>query len=289
MSLYVPLDDGPPPTEPVLVMGMEGWIDAGAGAATATAKLLEALDTRIIGTFDTDILLDFRARRPTMRIVDGVNTGLHWPEIHLRAAKDPAGNDVLLLVGPEPDHRWKEFTSTVVELMKAWNVRMAVGLGAFPAPVPHTRPVGLASTATTEELAGLVGFVPGGLEVPSGIHGALERGFAHAGIPAVGLWARVPHYVTRMAYPAASVGLLRGLHHVSGIDVDPGDLVPAADAVRARVDELIAANPEHVALVRRLEEQHDAQVDTGISVADLPTGDELAAELERFLRDQRPD
>lgn len=289
MSLYVPLDDGRPPVQPVLVMGMEGWIDAGAGAATTTAKLLEVLDTRIVGTFDTDILLDFRARRPTMRIVDGVNTGLHWPEIHLRAATAPSGQDVLLLVGPEPDHRWKDFTSTVVELMTGWGVRMAVGLGSFPAPVAHTRPVALASTATTEELAQLVGFVPGSLEVPSGIHGALERGFAHAGIPAVGLWARVPHYVTRMAYPAASVALLRGLHHVAGIEVDPGDLLPAADAVRSRVDELIAANPEHVALVRRLEEQHDAQVDTGISVADLPTGDELAAELERFLRDQRPD
>lgn len=289
MSLYVPLDDGRPPTRPVLIMGMEGWIDAGAGAATATAKLLEALDTRVVGTFDTDVLLDFRARRPTMRIVDGVNTGLHWPEIHLRAATDATGQDVLLLVGPEPDHRWKEFTATVVELVTGWDVRMAVGLGAFPAPVPHTRPVGLASTATTEELAKLVGYVPGGLEVPSGIHGALERAFAHAGTPAVGLWARVPHYVTRMAYPAASAALLRGLHHVSGVDVDPADLVAAGDGVRQRVDELIAANPEHVTLVRRLEEQYDAQEDTGISLADLPTGDELAAELERFLRDQRPD
>ena len=289
MSLYVPLDDGPPPTNPVLILGMEGWIDAGAGAATATAKLLEALDTRIVGTFDTDVLLDFRARRPTMRIVDGVNTGLHWPEIHLRAATDSTGQDVLLLVGPEPDHRWKEFTATVVELVRGWNVRIAVGLGAFPAPVPHTRAVGLASTATSQELAQLVGFVPGALEVPSGIHGALERAFAHAGIPAIGLWARVPHYVTRMAYPAASAALLRGLHHVSGVEVDPGDLVRAAESVRLRVEELVAANPEHLALVRRLEEQYDAQVDTGISLADLPTGDELAEELERFLRDQRPE
>jgi len=232
-----------------------------------------------VATFDVDTLLDHRARRPIVRIVDGVNTGLRWPEIQLRGGHDADGHDLLLLLGPEPDHQWRAFTAAVGELATSFGVGLVIGLGAFPAPVPHTRPARLASTATTSELAHRVGFLPGALDVPAGVQAALERGFAELGIPAVGLWARVPHYAAAMPYPEASAVLLEGLTSVAGITTDTGDLRRAAEASRQHLDELIANSEEHIALVRQLETQVDA---------DVPSGDEIAAEVERFLRGQGP-
>jgi PAC2 family len=278
MSLYE-LPASPPLDRPVLVVGMEGWIDAGLGAATAMATLLGAVTTEPVATFDVDTLLDHRARRPIVRIVDGVNTGLRWPEIQLRGGHDADGHDLLLLLGPEPDHQWRAFTAAVGELAMSFGVGLVIGLGAFPAPVPHTRPARLASTATTSELAQRVGFLPGALDVPAGVQAALERGFAELGIPAVGLWARVPHYAAAMPYPEASAVLLEGLTSVAGITSDTRDLRRAAEARRQHLDELIANSEEHIALVRQLETQVDA---------DVPSGDEIAAEVERFLRGQGP-
>jgi hypothetical protein len=260
---------------PVLVIGMEGWIDAGFGAATAMATLLASVTTEPVATFDADLLLDHRARRPVVRIVDGVNTGLRWPEIQLRGGHDAGGHDLLLLVGPEPDHQWRAFTAAVGELAMSFGIRLVVGLGAFPAPVPHTRPARLASTASTAELAHEVGFLPGSLDVPAGVQAALERTFADLDVPAVGLWARVPHYAAAMPYPEASAVLLEGLTSLAGIATDTAELRRAAGTSRQHLDELIANSEEHIALVRQLETQVDA---------DVPSGAELVAEVERFLR-----
>ena len=274
------------PHEPVLVVAMEGWIDAGLGAAAAIATILGQTETQPVATFDADLLLDQRARRPVVRIENGVNTGLTWPTIQLRAGRDAAQHDVLFLVGPEPDVQWRAFTKAVVGLARQHAVRLVVGLGAFPAPVPHTRPTRLAATATTQELAEKVGFVTGTIEVPAGIGAALERGFAEAGIPAVGLWARVPHYAAAMPYPSASAALVAGLAGVADLTFDAGELVSAATVSSTQLDELIANSEEHTAMVRQLEEQIDAaegpQADLDLSR--LPSGDEIAAELERFLR-----
>ena len=209
--------------EPILVLGMEGWIDAGIGAAAAVAALLTSRTTEPLARFDTDELVDHRSRRPVVRIEDGINTGLTWPQIELRAGSDDAGHDLLFLVGPEPDLRWRAFTAAVTDLARELSVRLVVGLGAFPAPVPHTRPVRLATTATVGELAHRVGYVNGTLDVPAGIHAALEEAFAAIDIPAVGLWARVPHYAAAMPYPAASAALIDGLADVGGLQLDePG-------------------------------------------------------------------
>ena len=275
---------------PVLVMGMEGWIDAGLGGGAAMATLLEQVPNQVVARFDSDELIDQRARRPVLRIVDGVTSPLTWPEIELRAGEDRTGKSVLLLVGPEPDMRWKSFTQAVVGLGTEMGVRLVVGLGAFPAPVPHTRPTRLASTATTAELATQVGFVPGTIDVPAGIHAALERGFADAGIPAVGLWARVPHYAAAMPYPAASAALIEGLMAVADLTLHAGDLQAAASVTTQRIDELIANSEEHTAMVQQLESQIDAaegQAAVGFDLGNLPSGDEIAAELERFLRGER--
>lgn len=262
---------------PVLVLALDGWIDAGLGAATALATLMASVDVSVVATFDTDTLLDHRSRRPVVHIDEGVNTGLTWPMLQLHGGHDREGRALLVLAGPEPDHSWAAFCRSVVSLTTGFGTTMAVGLGAFPAPVPHTRTVRLAATATSRELADQVGFVPGRIDVPAGVHAALERAFADAGVPAAGLWARVPHYLAAMPYPAASAALLRGLSSLTGLTIDVDELDRAAAETRVQVDQLVANNEEHVQLVHQLESQVDAE---------LPSGDELAAELERFLRDQ---
>jgi hypothetical protein len=275
------------PDRPVLVIALEGWVDAGLGATSATSALLGSIPTEVLATFDGDDLIDQRARRPVLRIVDGLNAGLNWPEIRLLVGEDRTGNDMLFLVGPEPDLHWRPFVAGVVELAGELGVRLAVGLGAFPAAAPHTRPVRLAATATTPELASRVGVVPGTMEVPAGIEAALEEGFAATEIPAVGLWARVPHYVSAMPYPAASAALVDGLANVAGLTLESASLHAAADVTRSRVDELIAQSNEHKAMVSQLEDNIDAAEGTPLDLGPLPSGDEIAAELERYLRGER--
>ena len=292
--LYELLEE-PDLESPVLVLGLDGWIDAGLGAQNARAALLESLDTVTVATFDADELLDHRARRPTMHLEDGVLTGLAWPSIEMRAATDFDGNDMLLLVGAEPDHRWHAFCSAAVDLAMGFGSRMVVGLGAYPAPVPHTRPTRLAAAASSEDLARFCA-VRTTVEVPTGVQGAIERRAAEVGLPAIGLWAQVPHYVSAMPSPAASAALVDGLATVADLSVPSDELHRQAQALRGRLDELVAANPDHVEMVRQLEAQWDAEAagevsgaaerGAGFGLGPLPSGDELAAEVERFLREQ---
>jgi predicted ATP-grasp superfamily ATP-dependent carboligase len=268
---------------PLLVLGFEGWIDAGLGGVGATNRLLADTPTEVLATFDTDLLLDQRARRPIMRIENGVNMGLTWPEITLRFGANRSGRSLLVLSGPEPDLRWRQFTAEVVALGRQLGVELVIGLGAFPAPVPHTRPVRLSATATTPELAQAVGFLPATIEVPAGIHAALERGFAEAGVAAVGIWAQVPHYTAAMPYPAASAALLDKLAEMGGFIIDSSGLHAAGKQTFTQIEQLIANSDEHQAMVRQLERQLDQEPSSG-GLGPIPSGDELAAELERFLR-----
>lgn len=273
-------------SRPVLVVGLEGWVDAGYGAAGAVSHLLEVTETSLVAAFDVDVLVDHRSRRPVMHLVEGVNTGLTWPSIEMRAGSDLDQNDMLVLTGTEPDVRWRAFTADLVTLAESLGVRLVVGLGAYPAPVPHNRPVRLATTATDAELAARSGDVHTTLDVPGGVGAAIEERCAEAGLPAVGLWAQVPHYAAGMPYPEASATLLEGLARVAGLRIDAGPLHEAARLHRDRLDDLVAANIEHTRMVRKLEAAYDAELvgpnDTGFAPA---AGEELAAEVERFLRD----
>ncbi|HKR52553.1 MAG TPA: PAC2 family protein [Pseudonocardiaceae bacterium] len=272
---------------PVLLLATDTWLDAGFGAQGAIAGLLEATSTDVLATFTADEFLDFRARRPTARISDGVLAGLTWPEIQLRAGQDGAGRDVLVLVGPEPDLAWHAFIQAVVGLAEELGVRLVVSLGAHAAAVPHTRPVRLTAIATVAELAAQVGVVTGTIEVPAGIQTALHEGFAAAGIPAIGIWARVPHYLAALPYPAASAALVEALATVAGLKLDVAELHAAAASVLTQIDEVLATSEEHRELVRALEAVSDGDVATPLDFSDLPSGDELAAELERFLRGEQ--
>lgn len=290
MSLYERHGSRPLDT-PVLVVALEGWVDAGLGADGAITALLSAGGTELVATFDGEALIDQRARRPVVHLVDGVNEGLTWPVIQIRAGVDRDGRDLCFLVGPEPDFRWTAFVADVVELSRNLGARLVVGLGAFPAPAPHTRPVRLAATGPVDsaELVAQVGIVQGSIDVPSGVWGALEVALGAAGVPTVGLWARVPHYVSGMAFPAASAALVDGLNQVAGVSFDSSGLHTAADAALRQVDDLIARSEEHTAMVRKLEVNVDAAEGNPLDVGTIPTGDELAAELERYLRDDDAD
>ncbi len=274
-------------TRPVLVVALEGWVDAGMGASGAVAELLTSSRPRPVAYFDGEELIDQRARRPIARLENGVTTELTWPVIRAIAAKDRLGADMVYLTGPEPDFRWPTFIGAVIELCRVLDVRIVVGLGAFPAPTPHTRVVRLASTVppSSSDLAGRIGTVRGTLEVPAGVQTALEVALGEAGVPVIGLWARVPHYVSAMPYPEASAALIDGLAAVTGLVLDSASLREAGEASREQVDQLIAANPDHVEMVQRLEAALDSQEpDTPVLDVEVPSGDELAAELEQFLR-----
>ena len=284
MTAAYELHDHPILDRPVLLMALEGWIDAGLGSTTAMSTLLDGLDTTKVATFDADELLDHRARRPVMHLVEGVVTNLSWPAIELHSATDLAGNDLLLLVGAEPDHSWRAFSHAVVDLAKGFGTRLVIGFGCYPAAAPHTRPTLLSCTAATPELAERWPFLRGTLDVPAGVQAAIETRSAEAGLAAMGVWAQVPHYTSAMGYPAASMALLDGVMRMSDLSLPLGDLPDEAREARERLDQIIAGNDEHQQMVQTLEQEADASATQGETR--IPSGDELAAEVERFLRDQ---
>lgn len=285
MAMYE-LIERPDLEEPVLVLALQGWIDAGLAAATAGETLAAELDAVTVARFATDELIDYRARRPVVHMVDGVLRGLTWPSIELRAATDAEGRELLLLIGSEPDRLWHRFTDDVVTLALDLGARLCVGLGAYPFALPHTRTPQVACTASTADLAAL-GFLRASLDFPGGVQAAVEQRCDSRGIPALGVWAQVPHYVPPgMPYPASSVALIEALGRVGELSLPLGDLPARASSTNTRLDELIAQNPEHEAMLRQLEQAHEQTVGPdAFRPQDIPTGDELAEEVERFLRE----
>lgn len=274
-----------PPEHPVLIVVLDGWVDAGFGAATAVAAILSEMKTETFATFETDDLIDQRARRPRLRIDDGVRAGISWPELQVLVGRDRMGSGVALLIGPEPDYRWRQFTGEVVKVARDLDVRLVVSLGAFPNASPHTRPIKLAATASDAELARKIGVVRGAIEVPAGLGEVIGEACVAAGIPSIGLWARVPHYVAAMPFAPAALALVEGLSSISGLVFGTDGLTRSAEEARRQVDELIAQSPDHEAMVRKMEEQLDTEGEVLLDIeGDLPSGDEIASELERYLR-----
>jgi hypothetical protein len=279
---------------PVLVVMLQGWIDAGASAATAIGILDQQVNATEVVRFDGDTFLDYRARRPIMELREGVNTGLVWPRIVVKAGRDRSGRDVLLLTGHEPDMAWQRFCDLTGRLAAGWGVRLVLGLGAYPYGSPHTRPSRVSVTAGTAELAESLPYLRNSVDVPAGIEAALEVRFTELGIPAVGLWAQVPHYAANFPYPGATVSLLAALADVADLSVDLTKAAREADAHRGKLDELVQGSEEHQAMLRQMEQAYDVEAAAGamppgvgpLPAGPLPTGDEIAAELERYLRDQ---
>ena len=279
----------PMPTldSPVMVVMLTGWIDASGAAAAAMTTLQEESAARPLATFDGDAFIDYRARRPTMELRDGVNVRLVWADIELSVGSDSDGHDVLTLSGPEPDSQWRRFADVASTLAVELGVTKMVALGAYPFATPHTRDPRLSSSSPSPEVIADLAYLKNSIDVPAGMGAVLEHAFVDKGVPALGIWAQVPHYVSAMSYPAATLALLNGLHEVAGVRVDVAAIRHETIIQRQRLDQLVAGNDEHRAMVNQLEELYDSQQQTGMfGAAGIPTGDELAAEFERFLRDQ---
>ncbi len=231
-----------------------------------------------------------------MELREGVNERLVWPEIELKVGRTAVGDDVLVLSGPEPDSAWRGFAAAVTDLAVELGVRMAVVLGAYPFATPHTRPSRLSSSSPSAELIASVPFLKNSVDVPAGMGAVLEHAFVARGVPALGIWAQVPHYLGTMSHPAASAALLDGLQQVAGLTIDHHALAGEAEIQRLRIDQLVDGNAEHRSMVEQLEQVYDASepsaTDPGFrmpAAADLPSGDDIAAEFERYLRDQGDD
>jgi hypothetical protein len=286
---YEWLADEPMLHEPVLVVMLTGWIDAAGAAAAAADALSDECETSPIVRFDDDTFIDYRARRPLMELRDGINTDLVWSTIELRAGRSSSGRDVLVLSGPEPDMAWHRFARAVSDLAVELGVTKMIGFGAYPFATPHTRPARLSCTSPSTEVLASVTFQRSSVDVPAGMAAALEHAMHAVKIPALGIWVQVPHYVAAMPYPAASVALLDGLAEATGIEVAAADLRSAIGPQRQRIDATIADNPEHLAMLRQLEELYDAATDGDVAPSagfEMRSGDELADEIQQFLRDQ---
>ncbi len=298
MTDFVTITQRPTLHEPVLIVMLSGWIDASGAAAAAMSVLESETSARTIATFDRDTFIDYRARRPIMEIRDGRNSRLVWPDIELKAGRDRTGRDILLLTGHEPDMAWSRFAQSAAGLAVEFGVGKAIGIGAYPLAVPHTRPPKLSCTAPAVEVVDRLPFLKSSVDVPAGMEAVLEHTFHEHGIETFGIWVQVPHYVSQMSYPAATVALLSALGEVTNLVVD--DAGPRSEALlqRSRLDDLVAGNKEHEAMVHQLEQLYDADdpfdgdvrhhpsMGGPIDGNELPSGEELAAELEQFLRDQ---
>src|SRR3954468_12750722 len=286
--------DRPDVQAPVLVQALDGFIDAGGGKRLAREHLLATYDSQVVVRFDVDQLLDYRARRPAMLFVED-----HWesyadPELAIHLLRDAAGTPFLLLAGPEPDVQWERFVEAVRMVVDRLGVRLTIGLNAIPMGVPHTRPTGVIAHGSRKEL--VAGYEPwvNAVQVPGTAGHLLEYRLGQAGYDAVGFAVHVPHYVAQAEYPAAAAALLAEVSKASGLALPLDALEAAAATTRVAIDEQVAEAPEVAAVVQALENQYDAFVagrDSSLLVDDtqLPTADELGAELERYLAEQSQD
>lgn len=278
--------------EPILIVMMTGWIDAAGAAAAAVQVVADECETAPMARFDDDTFIDYRARRPTMELRDGVNTNLRWNHIELLAGRSPAGRDVLVLMGPEPDMNWRRFSKTIGDIAVELGVTHMIGFGAYPFAAPHTRTPRLSCSSPSIDVLANVNFARSSVDVPAGMAAALEHTMHDRKIPALGIWAQVPHYVSSMTYPASSVALLDGLAEATGVRIAGAALRKEVGVQRERIDQMVADNVDHQLMVTQLESLHDAAVEDDADAADaasemrLKSGDEIAAEIQEFLRDQ---
>ncbi|MFC9358768.1 proteasome assembly chaperone family protein [Rhodococcus sp. NPDC057014] len=278
---------------PVLIHGLEGFSDAGHAVKLATTHLRESLESELVASFAVDELVDYRSRRPTMTFKADHFSDYDQPELNLYALKDTAGTPFLLLAGMEPDLRWERFTTAVRLLAEQLGVRRTVGINAIPMAIPHTRPLGVTAHSTNKDLIKDHQRWSGELQVPGSASSLIELRMAQHGHESVGFSVHVPHYLAQTDYPGAAETLLENVSDVTDLDLPLAALGEAAARVREQVDEHIAGNEEVQTVVHALERQYDAYVTAQeqqstllASEEDLPSGDELGAEFERFLAEQ---
>lgn len=272
--------------DPVIVVALDGWTDAGSGGTLAAEQLRTQWPSRHLGHFDADALFDYRDRRPLLSIDRGVLGTPEWPSLDLHIIDAPGGPSVLMVSGAEPDFSWQSLAGMLVALAEDLGVKRYIGLGSVPGPVPHTRPVRVITTSSDPVLLDRLGRPHEQVVVPASYQVILESTFAEAGVTTLGLWARVPHYVAG-EYPLGAQVLMQHVSDQLGVQLDTSVLAEDIEANRNRLDVAAGGSEEITEHIETLEEGYDADVeDDGGLTGPLPTGDQLAAELERFLRNQ---
>jgi hypothetical protein len=282
--------------DPALLVALDGWTDAGSGGTMAVERLLERYEAHTIGRFDPDSLYDYRDRRPALEIDRGRLTSMQWPELTLKHLSPDSGPDLILLSGPEPDLGWRALADDLKEVADLLGIRRYVGLGSVPGPLPHTRPVQMVCTSNDPALLERLGAPHEQMVVPASAQVALEYELGMHGLTTLGMWVRVPHYVAG-PYPEAARALLERLSSHLGTAVDANELEQVITDNRKRLDVASTSSDEVRDHVAHLERLYDAEAGgpggplgidllrgAPISDQDVPSGDELGAEIERFLR-----
>jgi proteasome assembly chaperone (PAC2) family protein len=270
--------------EPVLVAAFEGWNDAGDAATSAIEHLQLTWEATALAEIDPDDYYDFQVTRPTVRMVDGVTRRVEWPTTRLSVCRPPgATRDVVLMHGIEPNMRWRKFCAELLEQIEDLGVTTVITLGALLADTPHTRPVPVTGTAYDATSAAQFGLERSRYEGPTGIVGVLQDACVQAGVPAISIWAAVPHYVSQPPSPKATLALLHRVEEVLDMEVPLGDLPDQAEEWQRTVSEMAEEDEDVRNYVRALEERGDADL-----ALNETSGDAIAAEFERYLRRRRP-
>jgi proteasome assembly chaperone (PAC2) family protein len=268
---------------PAMVCAFKGWNDAGDAASSAVAFLASALGARRFACLDSEEFYDFQATRPCIRLGKHDQRELSWPTVEIFEAQAPrAPRDLVLVQGFEPSLRWRAFTANIVDLAEALGVQLVVTLGALLGDVPHTRPVAMTGHASDGALMERLGIQPSSYEGPTGIVGVLHAACAETGLPSASLWAAVPHYIAAASNPKAALALLRRIERLIGVSVDLSELEASSVDYERQVGLAVQSDPDIQAFVERLEQAADSDVDG--APGEVPSGDILAREFQRFLR-----
>jgi proteasome assembly chaperone (PAC2) family protein len=280
------IDSRPQLQRPVLIAAFRGWNDGGQGASLAAAYLARAWAAVEFASIDPEHFYDFQATRPTVSLVDGFTRRIDWPENTFMHGPLPgAGRDAIILLGVEPNLRWRTFGDLITGLAQSFQVELVVTLGSLLADVPHTREAPVTGSATDPELIEQLGLQASRYEGPTGMVGVLHDACARAGLKSASLWAAVPHYVSLTPSPRAAKALVDRLATLLGADVDSSELDEAAESYAQQVSEAVASDEDTAAYVQELERRVDELAAEG----ELPSGDSIAAELTRFLRERERD
>ncbi|HEX3456043.1 MAG TPA: PAC2 family protein [Gaiellaceae bacterium] len=275
-------DHRPVLDRPVLIAAFRGWNDGAQGASLAGGFLAKTWGAEQFASIDPEEFYDFQATRPMVSLVDGITRQIDWPENDFyHASPEGLGRSALLLLGVEPSMRWRRFSSLIVDLAREYDVEMVVTLGALLADVPHTRPSPVTGTAGDQQLVEQLGLQMSRYEGPTGIVGVLHDACNKASLPSVSLWAAVPHYVSLAPSPRAALALCQRLGDLLETTIDTAELEQAVDPYTERVTEAVSSDEETAEYVQELERRAEM-----IDETSLPSGDSLAAELTRFLREQ---
>ena len=270
----------------MLVAAFRGWNDGAQAASLAGGYLARLWGADEIADIDPEGFFDFQATRPHVSLVDGITRQIDWPETAFYHAKPHRfDRDVVLLLGIEPNVRWRTFSGIVTELAQDVGVELVVTLGSLLADVPHTRPSPVTGSASDEQLVQRLGLQPSRYEGPTGIVGVLHDSCKNAGLPSASLWAAVPHYVSLAPSPRAALSLCRRLGEMLETEIDTDELEEASESYSQQVSEAVAADPETAAYVEELEQRTEEIEEE----ENLPSGDALAAELTRYLREREKD